>query len=821
MSKTLSHDKSNDPLYQRYSISNTVGFGSYGIVYDATCKATGIAKAIKALDGSVCKSGSASVEIDVLHTCNHPNVVKLEEIIEAVEGRACIALVFPAYDMDLGKLLRLRRGFPHDFPMQHKYCIAQGLWNGLQYMHSMELLHRDIKPANILLAFGSEVRAVLADMGLACAVVSGKPNIVVGDRGNSFEMHRTANVCTSAYVAPELLCAQIHRADTSYYGYGVDIWSAAAVSFELGNARLERYCRRFSSPGDQFSAIVQRLGKPPQSFGRLPEAFRKITRECRSTPGALDLTEPWLSLVRKGIQWRPEDRATAKDIAGCFLQDLRLPGAVTSSATSAPSPAAEGTLAPASSEPVRASPRDFGNPQDCSGLTLVLGRPHADIAEVPLPQGSTCGCTGGCGQPLHSRHRCKRAVTVLGGSRCSLCTCSWLGCTSPRLWGKHCKMHQRKLQELSIAWQVVIAAGALNCQLVPVDAIAFCDFFDRHRTSLRELVTIAFVKEPQATTMFDEELRQGAGRSKADLRKAWMRVVDRVLECGQDKEALRNLTRQGVGRFSCLARVMTMIGIIEAVKSIPSTAAGDVFTLGSTGCQYRFCRDASKFDAFYDAFEAVDAQWQQIMQKHDELQGEFDFKNYCEEVRSVLVAAGIADHSFGLKAEGYCFDFAYRKIVIAEARRRKDEVKWETSMCEIQKISADSGELLDEIDTDVVSVALSHAIFGRTDWPIMLSCFACLWSEVVTRLVESKVWKLADLLSLLRSGKLSSIVADYRQAHGFAPHPFVLMEIYMQSQTEELHPTPRMKKRGVSSTAPTKEQLTKKSKKMRVMETSN
>ena len=175
------HDKDGDPLYVKYHLADKIGFGSYGVVYDATCKATGIAKAIKGVDPNVHKSGSDSVEIEVLQKCNHPNVIRLDEVIGAVPGRDLTALVFPAYDTDLGKLLRLRRGLPDEFPMQQRYCITQGIWNGLQYMHSIKILHRDIKPANILIAFGAEVRAVLADMGLACDASKSKPNTVVGD----------------------------------------------------------------------------------------------------------------------------------------------------------------------------------------------------------------------------------------------------------------------------------------------------------------------------------------------------------------------------------------------------------------------------------------------------------------------------------------------------------------------------------------------------------------------------------------------------------------------------------------------------------------
>ena len=96
------HDKDGDPLYVKYRLADKIGFGSYGVVYDATCKATGIAKAIKGVDPNVHKSGSDSVEIEVLQKCNHPNVIRLDEVIGAVPGRDLIALVFSSIRYGLG-----------------------------------------------------------------------------------------------------------------------------------------------------------------------------------------------------------------------------------------------------------------------------------------------------------------------------------------------------------------------------------------------------------------------------------------------------------------------------------------------------------------------------------------------------------------------------------------------------------------------------------------------------------------------------------------------------------------------------------------------
>ena len=335
----------------------------------------------------------------------------------------------------------------------------------------------------------------------------------------------------------------------------------------------------------------------------------------------------------------------------------------------------------------------------------------------------------------------------------------------------------------SATWQVVIEAGALNCELVPADALHFCDFYALRRTSLRECLTVAFVKEPQATTMFAEECcKLGACPSKEELRTAWMRVIKRVVECGQDKEALRNLTRQGAGRFTCLARVMTKIGLIECAHPMPSTAAGEVFTLGLDNRKYRFCTgpSESKFDDFFEALQESNAQWRQLLRMRDGLQ--LDLFQFGQKLRSVLQFAANAHSAFGIKSNGHCYDFAYRKFIIAETCRRNGQFNWEASMGEIRERFATTSDnkrfARDLREGSARCGARIHAVYGRTDFAIMLSIFACLWSEVVTKRVDTGEMSLADLLHLLRSGKLSSIVAEYKQAHGYAPHPLTLMEIY-------------------------------------------
>ena len=185
---------------------------------------------MKFLDPKAVKFGSESVEVELLRTCSHPNVIALEEVLHIEGRRAKTALVFPAFDLDLRRLLRLRRGFPLDFPNEHRLQIARGIWVGVAYLHSRQILHRDIKPANILIRFGSKVHTVLADMGLATNM--SMPSVFAG-RDAEINKNHTACVCTDGYVAPELLLVRAH--DRTSYGFAIDVWSAAVVSFEIAS----------------------------------------------------------------------------------------------------------------------------------------------------------------------------------------------------------------------------------------------------------------------------------------------------------------------------------------------------------------------------------------------------------------------------------------------------------------------------------------------------------------------------------------------------------------------------------------------------------
>ena len=56
------------------------------------------------------------------------------------------------------------------------------------------------------------------------------------------------------------------------------------------------------------------------------------------------------------------------------------------------------------------------------------------------------------------------------------------------------------------------------------------------------------------------------------------------------------------------------------------------------------------------------------------------------------------------------------------------------------------------------------------DWPLLLSCFACLWHEAA----ESE----DDVVELAGSESLHDFAVSWRLQNGIAPHPSVLLADY-------------------------------------------
>ncbi|KAG0306436.1 MAP/microtubule affinity-regulating kinase 4 [Dissophora globulifera] len=146
-------------------------------------------------------------EIELMEALDHPNIVKLHEVIETqftifvcmeyVEG---CTLEQYLKDRKTGKLSEREAGY-----------ITRELASAIAHCHANSIVHRDIKPANILISKLGKVK--LIDFGL----------------GNIFSYRSRLNtICGSLpYYSPEI------ARQSDYRGPEIDIWCLGVVLYRM------------------------------------------------------------------------------------------------------------------------------------------------------------------------------------------------------------------------------------------------------------------------------------------------------------------------------------------------------------------------------------------------------------------------------------------------------------------------------------------------------------------------------------------------------------------------------------------------------------
>ena len=146
-----------------------------------------------------------SREIKILKQVNHPNIIKLYEIIESPKQLYLIMEYASGGELFDYIVARSKLKEP-------QACVFfQQLLAGVEYLAQIKVVHRDLKPENLLL--DSEKNIKIVDFGLS--------NLYQRD-----ETLKTA--CGSpCYAAPEMIAGK------RYHGSCVDVWSCGVILFAM------------------------------------------------------------------------------------------------------------------------------------------------------------------------------------------------------------------------------------------------------------------------------------------------------------------------------------------------------------------------------------------------------------------------------------------------------------------------------------------------------------------------------------------------------------------------------------------------------------
>ncbi|OQV26241.1 Calcium/calmodulin-dependent protein kinase kinase [Hypsibius exemplaris] len=149
-------------------------------------------------------------ETAILKRLNHPNIVKLFEIMDDPE-EDMIYFVFEY--MDRGCIMTL----PTDSPLKEGLAIRyfHDVLCGVEYLHSKSIIHRDLKPENMLLnSFG---RVKLIDFGLSVAWENDDDTVRLP-------------YGTPTFTAPECVDEEL---ETGYSGQAMEMWALGVTLFAL------------------------------------------------------------------------------------------------------------------------------------------------------------------------------------------------------------------------------------------------------------------------------------------------------------------------------------------------------------------------------------------------------------------------------------------------------------------------------------------------------------------------------------------------------------------------------------------------------------
>jgi serine/threonine protein kinase len=217
-------DKGRKTLNQ-YSITRFLGKGQYGKVKLCSVLHSDDLVAIKIIDKSILKDArktglpfkmelhAVKQEVAILKALDHPNIVKLKEVIDDPENYK-IYLVFEY--IDGGELIEVKMdGSVESEPMEEEKAsnYFKQLLNGLEYLHHNQIVHRDIKPSNLLVTRDGLLK--ISDFGVS-RLFSGNDDSYLESQG------------TPAFLPPEA-CG----AGGVIQGRSADIWAAGVTLYAM------------------------------------------------------------------------------------------------------------------------------------------------------------------------------------------------------------------------------------------------------------------------------------------------------------------------------------------------------------------------------------------------------------------------------------------------------------------------------------------------------------------------------------------------------------------------------------------------------------
>ena len=248
-----------------FAIIKELGKGSYGTVYTVKSLINSNIYVMKKMILNHLKPKQQQEcyrEVSILKKVSHKNVIKY---YSSFLDKEILYIIMEYAELgDLYSLIKHYKKHLKNFDEFNLWRIAYEILNGLEYLHSQNIIHRDIKCLNLFITKDHHIK--IGDLGVSTMSIN--------------DMHYT-RVGTPLYISPELVTQKP-------YDYKTDIWSFGCSLYHL--AALE----------------------PPFSGGNLIVLGNNIVKGVpKSIPS--QYSQDLKNFINKLLSKKPEDRPSAKE----------------------------------------------------------------------------------------------------------------------------------------------------------------------------------------------------------------------------------------------------------------------------------------------------------------------------------------------------------------------------------------------------------------------------------------------------------------------------------------------------------------------------
>ena len=216
-------------ITQFYEVQKKIGEGAYGKIYKVRNKQSGDIRAMKQVTKSKIQDmGKFQTEIKILSMLDHPNIVRLFEVIEDDKYYNLLEELCTGGEL----LTRVQKT---ELKEKEIAKIFHQIMSGVAYIHGMGIVHRDLKLENILFASEDPMSPIkIIDFGFS--VFMGNSNENEKDKDKNKDSENTdlkkfgfkrlkSKVGTLYYISPEIIKGN--------YDEKCDIWACGVILYIL------------------------------------------------------------------------------------------------------------------------------------------------------------------------------------------------------------------------------------------------------------------------------------------------------------------------------------------------------------------------------------------------------------------------------------------------------------------------------------------------------------------------------------------------------------------------------------------------------------